>query len=654
MNHSTVATSSEELAARLFKEQRHKQCVETDQTLAILMVVQWILGIIAALVIAPRTWIGDTSSVNIHVWAAILLGGLLTSLPVTLAVMYPGQKLTRHVIAVAQMLWSALLIHLSGGRIETHFHVFGSLAYLAFYRDWKVILTATIVVATDHMVRGVVYPQSVFGVLTASPFRWLEHAGWVVFEDVILIGSCVRGIREVRENSSRRADLELTNVRIESEVQTRTSELLTANEQLATEIVERRESQARESQLGRIVEESLNEIYIFDAETLTFNVVNRGARENLGYSLNALRTMTPLDLKPDFTRESFLQQVQPLLDSTTEVIQFETRHRRIDGSHYPVSVNLQISRRDGGSQFVAMIQDITERVRAEAELATLQQAHMESARFAGMAEIATGVLHNVGNVLNGVNVSANLLTERLVSNRIDNLQKAIAMLEEHADDPGTFLTQDEKGRRLSTYLRRLSDSLSDDRVFMQGEVGSLSEKVDHIKEIVQAQQSYAGRGGNLEMIDLSDAIELALRANDSSLGRHDIDIAREFDDVPAVKTDKHQLLQILVNLITNARNAIKEYDGDKRCITLRIAQDDDVVRIEVCDAGMGIAAENLDRIFSHGFTTRATGHGFGLHSSANAAKELGGSLTVHSDGPGHGATFTLLLPIRKESSCVVH
>ena len=285
------------------------------------------------------------------------------------------------------------------------------------------------------------------------------------------------------------------------------------------------------------------------------------------------------------------------------------------------------------------------------ELATLQQAHMESARFAGMAEIATGVLHNVGNVLNGVNVSANLLTERLVSNRIDNLQKAIAMLEEHADDPGTFLTQDEKGRRLPTYLRRLSDSLSDDRVFMQGEVGSLSEKVDHIKEIVQAQQSYAGRGGNLEMIDLSDAIELALRANDSSLGRHDIDIAREFDDVPAVKTDKHQLLQILVNLITNARNAIKEYDGDKRCITLRIAQDDDVVRIEVCDTGMGIAAENLDRIFSHGFTTRATGHGFGLHSSANAAKELEGSLTVYSDGPGQGATFTLTLPLRSSQAC---
>ena len=288
------------------------------------------------------------------------------------------------------------------------------------------------------------------------------------------------------------------------------------------------------------------------------------------------------------------------------------------------------------------------------ELATLQQEHLETARQTGMAEIATGVLHNTGNVLNSVNVSANLLTDRLITGRIDNLQKAVAMLEEHSDDPGTFLTSDEKGRRLPGYLRRLSDSLSDDRDFMQAEVTSLSEKIDHIKEVIQVQQTYARRGGHIELIVASELVEIALKVNDTSLGRHGIEIQREFDDIPVIETDKHQVLQILVNLISNARNAMTEYDGDVRRLTIRIKRDeDDQASIEVQDTGAGIAPDNLDRIFGHGFTTRRDGHGFGLHSSANSANELGGSLTAISDGPGRGATFTLKLPIREETSCFV-
>lgn len=286
------------------------------------------------------------------------------------------------------------------------------------------------------------------------------------------------------------------------------------------------------------------------------------------------------------------------------------------------------------------------------ELATLQQEHLETARQAGMAEIATGVLHNAGNVLNSVNVSANLLTERLITGRIDNLQKAVAMLEEHSDDPGTFLTSDEKGRRLPGYLRRLSDSLSEDRDFMQTEVTSLSEKIDHIKEVIQVQQTYARRGGHVEQVIASELVEIALKVNDTSLGRHGIEIQRDFDDVPVIETDKHQVLQILVNLISNARNAMCEYDGDVRRLTLRIRRvDDGQASIEVQDTGAGIAPDNLDRIFGHGFTTRKDGHGFGLHSSANSASELGGSLTVSSNGPGQGAVFTLHVPLRKDVAC---
>src|SRR3954470_15357079 len=169
----------------LFHQHQQQIYASTDRMFAGLMIVQWVATIAAAFWISPRTWIGSQSGVHPHIWAAILLGGAITSLPVILALFRPGHTLTRHVIAIAQMMTSALLIHLTGGRIETHFHVFGSLAFLAFYRDWRVLITATIVVVLDHLLRGIFWPQSVYGVLSAPWWRSFEHGGWVVFEDVI-------------------------------------------------------------------------------------------------------------------------------------------------------------------------------------------------------------------------------------------------------------------------------------------------------------------------------------------------------------------------------------------------------------------------------------------------------------------------------------
>ena len=171
---------------------------------AALMVVQWLAGVTVALMLSPRVWAGAAGGVHPHVWAAVFLGAALSSLPVFLALARPGRFSTRCTIAVAQALWSALLIHLSGGRIETHFHVFGSLAFLAFYRDWRVLVPATVVVAADHVLRGLFFPQSVYGVLTASPWRWAEHAGWVLFEDVFLVLACVRST--AGDAGHRRAD----------------------------------------------------------------------------------------------------------------------------------------------------------------------------------------------------------------------------------------------------------------------------------------------------------------------------------------------------------------------------------------------------------------------------------------------------------------
>ena len=197
-----------------------------------LMALQWLAGIGVALWITPLTWIGATSSIHLHVLAAIFLGGAIAAFPILLVFLRPGQAITRHVIAVAQMLASALLIHLTGGRIETHFQIFGSLAFLAFYRDWRVLVTASIVVALDHFLRGTYWPRSIFGTVTPDSFRWIEHAGWVLFEDVFLFIMCHQSILEMRAIAGRQAELELTNDRIELAVKERTHELDQTNHEL--------------------------------------------------------------------------------------------------------------------------------------------------------------------------------------------------------------------------------------------------------------------------------------------------------------------------------------------------------------------------------------------------------------------------------------
>src|SRR5688572_11903588 len=200
--------STVDRAGRLFDEARREIRHRTDRLFAGLMVFQWLMGIAFALWVSPLAWDGPVSRTHLHVWAAIILGGIISLFPALLGLLRPGLPSTRYVIAVAQMLMGALLIHLTGGRIETHFHVFGSLAFLAFYRDWRVLVPATVVVALDHMLRGLFWPESVYGVVVASEWRWLEHAAWVVFEDLFLVGACLRSVAEMRQTAERTAALE--------------------------------------------------------------------------------------------------------------------------------------------------------------------------------------------------------------------------------------------------------------------------------------------------------------------------------------------------------------------------------------------------------------------------------------------------------------
>ena len=195
-------------ADELFAAYQHDIHRHTDRLFAGLMAFQWVLGIVFALWVSPLTWVGPVSTTHLHVWAAIVVGGIISLFPALLAWFRPGQPSTRYVIAVAQMLMGALLIHLTGGRLETHFHVFGSLAFLAFYRDWKVLIPATVVVALDHMLRGIFWPQSVYGALVVSQWRWVEHAAWVIFENIFLLVSIHRSVTEMRKIAERTATLE--------------------------------------------------------------------------------------------------------------------------------------------------------------------------------------------------------------------------------------------------------------------------------------------------------------------------------------------------------------------------------------------------------------------------------------------------------------
>lgn len=289
--------------------------------------------------------------------------------------------------------------------------------------------------------------------------------------------------------------------------------------------------------------------------------------------------------------------------------------------------------------------DITALKQAEAELEAAHQRLIETSRLAGMAEVATDVLHNVGNVLNSVNVSCSLTVDRVKASKIVNLSKAAALLMENRERLGEFFTHDQRAQQIPTYLSALAEHFSHEQSALLQELEQLLKHVEHIKQIVAMQQSYAKVAGVIETINPTQLVDDAIQINGAALTRHEVQLQTDFEAVPMIQTEKHRVLQILVNLIRNAKYALDESKRTDKLLTIKLGRNGgDHVKIEVIDNGVGIPPENLTRIFGHGFTTRRNGHGFGLHSSALAIKELGGSLTAHSDGVGKGAKFVLLLP----------
>ncbi len=326
--------------------------------------------------------------------------------------------------------------------------------------------------------------------------------------------------------------------------------------------------------------------------------------------------------------------------------QIETSKEALVDAHNKLEMRVEDRTRQLSEANQELSKEVAERRRAEKELELVHQELVASARRAGMAEIATGVLHNVGNVLNSVNVSAAMLASRLKASKRAHLGRVVAMLEQHHEDLGEFLTTDEKGRQIPDFLKALAEHLQTEEEAMVEETRSLTTDVEHIKTIIATQQSYAGNSSMLEPTDINTLLDDALRMNITSFERHGIQVVRDYADLPIVLADKQRLLQIVINLVKNAKEALTEQEiGQDRVITLHTGARDDRLIIDVSDSGVGIKKDDLTRIFSHGFTTKPTGHGFGLHSCANAATEMEGSLTASSDGHMKGATFTLNLPL---------
>ncbi len=439
-------------------------------------------------------------------------------------------------------------------------------------------------------------------------------------------------------------------------------ELRLATEQLSAEIAGHRRTVESLRLLGAAVDQAKDAILITDANldlpgpTVVF--VNPAFTRMTGFEPEQILGRTPRILHGPKTCRTVMDRLRRNLGNGEDFVG-ETVNYRADGTEFNNEWRVTPLRNaaDEITHFLAIKRDVTERKTAEAEKANLNNRLIETSRLAGMAEVATSVLHNVGNVLNSVNVSCSVIEDKVRKSRMGSVAKTAELLQSHRGNLAAFFDTHPAGRMLPEYLGKLAGRLAEEQADISTELQSLSSNIDHIKEIVAMQQNYGRVSGLTESIDIAELIEVSLRMSEQALSRHQVKVLREYEEVPPAAVEKAKVLQILVNLISNAKSACNEAGAVGKQITFRATASDGNVHIAVADNGVGIPPENLTRIFSLGFTTKTDGHGFGLHGSVLAAREMGGDLTVHSEGPGKGACFTLVLPldprpVRAERRCI--
>jgi PAS domain S-box-containing protein len=607
-----ITEASPDICARseeLFKEQQQSIVKHTDQIFVRLMFCQWIFGVVAAIWISPRTWAGTESQIHLHVWAAVLLGGAVTSLPVLMGLFRPGKVLTRHLIAVGQMLMSALLIHLTGGRIETHFHVFGSLAILAFYRDWKVLISASAVVYVDHLARGAFWPQSVYGVASAPIWRSLEHAGWVVFEVTFLLISIRKSLSEMRLVAERQAKLEALKAGIEQTVADRTADLRRENNErrLAEEQLRRSQGQlAQAQQVARLGSWEWS---------LTGNQVTWSEETKRLYGRDPGETGLPMEKCLERIHPEDLARVQKTMaDSLKTGEPFICVHRVVlpDGTARILQGRGEILNDAEGKpvKMFGIVQDITDAKRAEEALQRSEEQLRQSQKMEAVGRLAGGVAHDFNNLLTVISGYCSLSLQ--IMRETDPLKKHIEEIQKAADRAGSLTGQ------LLAFSRK---QVLQPRVLQLGQVVRGMEKM--LRRLIG----------------------------------EDIEFSTQIDNtVGYVKVDPGQIEQVILNLAVNARDAMPR--GGKLSINIsnvtldqksdyrnRTLETGDYVMVSISDSGMGMSEDVKKHLFEPFFTTKGLGKGtgLGLATCYGIVTQSGGDIRVYSE-MNSGTTFKIYLP----------
>lgn len=615
----------------LSEDKTHRR---TDQLFAYLMIAQWLAGIVLAFIVSPRTWSGIESTIHVHVWAAVFLGGAIAVFPVFLVYTRPGHPLTRHVIAGAQMLMSGLLVHLTGGRIETHFHVFGSLAILAIYRDWKLFLTATVAVGLDHLLRGIYFPISVYGVAYASLWRTVEHAWWVIFENVFLIWSCQVSRAEVREVAMKRAELEALNRTVENRVEERTQELFQAQEDL----------REREERMRTILYTAADAIITLDdhGQILT---ANSAAEILLGAHNEQLTRKSVYSLFEEPSRSTFekvLSSFRTNGDMARSTSHCKLTFPRSSSEQLSLDVTLSSMTIRTRRMFTAIMRDVTERLAMELQLRQAQK--LES-----IGQLAAGIAHEINTPIQFVGDNTRFLQDEFhgVLEFVDGCTKLVDAYGGDADVSKLADEVKQTGSRVDiAYLKEEIPKA----------IQQSLEGVSRVSDIVRAMKAFSHPGAShKQTVDLNASIESVVVVSTNEwkyVATVELNLDRT---LPAVPCFLGELNQVILNLIVNSAHAIADVPDrgptGKGCITISSKDLDEFVEIRVCDSGMGIPKENAHRIFDPFFTTKdvgkGTGQGLALARTIIVNKHGG---TIHFESEvGKGTTFILRLPKRESA-----
>lgn len=617
---------------QLLADARQAVYRRTDQLFGWLMAGQWLAGILIALWVSPRAWAGLDSQIHWHVWAAAFFGGLIVSFPLLLIWKRPGWVGTRHAIAVAQMLTSALLIHLMGGRSEAHFHIFGSLAFLACYRDWRVLATATSVVALDHFLRGAFWPQSIFAMADPHPWRWIEHVAWVLFEDAFLVISIRQSLQEMAQVAVQRSRLEETNGLVERRVVNATGALKSALRDLR-----------EQEKLLRIVTDNAEDLIA---------VVDAGGC----FLYNSPSYQRVLGTSPDVHGKTFYSQLHPddrmraaaafqacLRTGLTQVLECRMRAKSGAWLDFEAHCSANFQGGEGFGSRVVVARDITQRKADERERERMEIQLRHGQKLEAIGQLAAGIAHEI-------NTPAQFISDntRFVQAAFEDIERLLARYD--------GLLHEESGRSPALAARVAEAAVDADLAYLREEVPRAIrqslEGLGRVTRIVRAMKDFSHPGTNeLAPVDLNAAIDSAVTVARNEW-KYVAVVKTEFDaSLTPVPCYPGEFGQVVLNLLVNAAHAIGDKLGkdstEKGVITLSTRRRDGVVEMRVSDTGTGIPEAHRDRVFDPFFTTKAVGRGTGQGlaiAHAVIVEKHGGTIHFETE-TGSGTTFVIRLPL---------